>query len=843
MTDEQIIYLGPEEELTSVRERLERANAGRIILVIPPQTQLRSHVGWRLLHSRMRELGKDVLVISSDRQVRAVAKAAGFRVADSQESPVSGRSRPGSRPGRTASGGRTLQRSRNQPTRGGQESRPLRPRPQPNKSSLASNERQQAQREAGNKTSRADETFTGLGGEAALPTFDMPGRQFGSIYDLHTDTSPSISPLLPQREDDEPDPYQEDFDVARRIREAAQGGKRDVVPPAAREPSNSKGEQYGAILPANERDEDPFAYMEDSLPVSLPEQRGSTYIEDEIDTGVPDIQDIPTDVHEAKIEDLGDEGDFVVRPGSSSRSPSEPAMEEPDLAESPHAQNMTPYESHAGNMQRPPFQNLDDEELLPIPDQPTRMTPSPAASKRGPQPIMTPQTRNVQTRPPSQQTRKPAKGSRPAGLSPSPSSKRASLGSNRRNTRITAMVFISLVVLVLAVLVFLYFGSNATVTITVPSQLLSQNLQFAASTDQHDTAHNTIPSQVLTFNASATGEGTATGTTKQGNATATGTVIFTNKGSQQLDIPTGTVISTSGAVAVQFVTTADALILPVSSSNVAPPVPVQAQIPGDSGNVAANSISVIPPDSLGKIAQNNGIAKTSVNLAVINPNPMSGGGAGSVQAVTSNDINTLAKALHQQIQTQIKNWLAKVVQTNDVRGKLMPDVLGGPNPLTEETLIATPTTGQAATNGKFSGVLSVNVSILVIRWTAIQVAAKTQLNVRAQKQAPVSVLAGPPTVNITKVSPSSDGTKLSITVTAQGQIVQQISPQDISNQLAGKGIDQARSDIQNGGLGIKDVIGTPRIDMFPGFLGIMPFRPEHIQIIVQPGPVRGTPNG
>src|SRR5215472_18832916 len=98
MTDEKIIYLGPEEELTSVRERLEKTDAGRIMLVIPPQTQLRSHVGWRLLHARMRELGKDVLVISSDRQIRAVAKAAGFRVADSQESPPSARTRPSSHP-------------------------------------------------------------------------------------------------------------------------------------------------------------------------------------------------------------------------------------------------------------------------------------------------------------------------------------------------------------------------------------------------------------------------------------------------------------------------------------------------------------------------------------------------------------------------------------------------------------------------------------------------------------------------------------------------------------------------------------------------------------------------
>src|SRR6266700_2258311 len=75
MADEQIIYLSPEEELTNVRERLERIPTRRIILVVPTQTQLRSHVSWRLLYARARELNKEVLVISSDRQIRSVVKA------------------------------------------------------------------------------------------------------------------------------------------------------------------------------------------------------------------------------------------------------------------------------------------------------------------------------------------------------------------------------------------------------------------------------------------------------------------------------------------------------------------------------------------------------------------------------------------------------------------------------------------------------------------------------------------------------------------------------------------------------------------------------------------------
>src|SRR5437868_11174797 len=117
MADEQIIYLSPEEELTNVRERLERIPTRRIILVVPTQTQLRRHVSWRLLHARARELTKEVLVISSDRQIRSVVKAAGFKVADSLESPSSSRSRPASRPGRASLGGKTSARLRTPPGR------------------------------------------------------------------------------------------------------------------------------------------------------------------------------------------------------------------------------------------------------------------------------------------------------------------------------------------------------------------------------------------------------------------------------------------------------------------------------------------------------------------------------------------------------------------------------------------------------------------------------------------------------------------------------------------------------------------------------------------------------
>src|SRR5579883_2209748 len=98
MSDEQTIYISPEDDLTTVRERLEKISSRHVTLVIPSQTQLRSHVAWKLLYARARELGKEVLIVSSDPQVRAVAHAVKFAVAYSLESPQPGKRRQGSRP-------------------------------------------------------------------------------------------------------------------------------------------------------------------------------------------------------------------------------------------------------------------------------------------------------------------------------------------------------------------------------------------------------------------------------------------------------------------------------------------------------------------------------------------------------------------------------------------------------------------------------------------------------------------------------------------------------------------------------------------------------------------------
>ncbi len=94
MSDEQPIYLDPDDDLNRVTERLAATTSQRVVIIVPQQTEMRSNVFWRLLYSRARGMGKEVTVISADRQMRSIAKVAGFRVADAQASSSPGKDRP-----------------------------------------------------------------------------------------------------------------------------------------------------------------------------------------------------------------------------------------------------------------------------------------------------------------------------------------------------------------------------------------------------------------------------------------------------------------------------------------------------------------------------------------------------------------------------------------------------------------------------------------------------------------------------------------------------------------------------------------------------------------------------
>jgi hypothetical protein len=82
-TNQQVLYIGLDENVTDVRQRLNQADVQYITLVVPSQTQLRGQVTWKLLAARAQELGQVVSVVSNDPYIRAMAQSVHFSVTSS----------------------------------------------------------------------------------------------------------------------------------------------------------------------------------------------------------------------------------------------------------------------------------------------------------------------------------------------------------------------------------------------------------------------------------------------------------------------------------------------------------------------------------------------------------------------------------------------------------------------------------------------------------------------------------------------------------------------------------------------------------------------------------------
>ncbi|HKV59934.1 MAG TPA: baseplate J/gp47 family protein [Ktedonobacteraceae bacterium] len=867
MPEEQIIYLDPNDELTRVREKIEEVPARRIIMVVPQQTQLRSNVGWRLLHARARELGKEVQVISPDRQVRAVAKAAGFRTSQPQEGSSTGRTRvpPPQRtqPQRGVTERRGIQRQRGPVNRGPVDGRtmrqrePLPPAP-PLIEELPTETRppQSTWRQQENAPANPPEPTSRQGKEEDYPpveiieddAFDQP-FEFG----INEKQASTARPLIAHPDEEEhEDPYMQDYDTARRIREAAQEGTASNPPLNEQEPANvdaiDRVPTSHFSTPPEPFHANPFeGDVEEFSPSRLPEQHGPTFAP-EVDDIAPDVTDIPTDVH--KIEFLDDQD----LPGNSQDFPARQwdnaFFNEPDIDVPAPTSDTRGRGARSGKLQR----RLDeeDEDFLPPPpsDRPTSIRsnrPRPsgalnaprAGSRSAPLPVPVeppPSARNVNTRPVAQTQPRPVTRSRiPAAPPPRRQPRRASRG---RGSRVATIIIVVLLLLLLVGIGFLYYGTTAKVTITVPSKTLSVNaIKLVASTKTQSKFPNSVASQVLTYNANVTGAGTATGTTKQGNTAASGIVNFTNNGQQLVTIPSNTQLTTNaGAGTIPFVTVANAVIPPTTSGNSPIPVPVQAQNPGNSGNVGANTITVVPATSITTIAQASNLSPAQINLSVTNPSALSGGGAAQVATVTQNDLQNLKNSLHSQLQTQVKNWLRGQLHQGDIAGTLSPDIVGSAQSLPEEQLTQVPAVGSPLPNKAFTGTLSTKVSVLVVRGNSLQDAAKSQLNAAAlaTKPRPYTISQLPITLSNVNSTASKDGSTIDITLSAKGQAMLQVNTQELSKYLTGKTVDQAHSDIASGNAGptgVEDI----KIEVSPSFLSLMPFRSEHIHIDVMPG--------
>jgi hypothetical protein len=286
-------------------------------------------------------------------------------------------------------------------------------------------------------------------------------------------------------------------------------------------------------------------------------------------------------------------------------------------------------------------------------------------------------------------------------------------------------------------------------------------------------------------------------------------------------IPTGTIITTKSGI--QFATQAEALA--VSGNPI--PTPVKAQNAGESGNVAAGSITVIPPASITSIQQANPTG-TVVNLTVTNTDPTAHGGAGNATSLSSKDVATEKSALDIQLQARVKDFLAKNVLSGDQTGKTVQ----------VETPTFSPKIGDVVNNGTFTETLRLHMTVLVVRAADLQTAASAHLqDTLAQAKTGLDLVPQQPVqLKQVKNGSPSNGSSVKLSFTAVGQVAPRISEDAVRTLVYGKSVDGAQQALV-GRNGIPNAIHA-QINVNPSFFHFVPFWTQritvHFKTVLQP---------
>ena len=225
-----------------------------------------------------------------------------------------------------------------------------------------------------------------------------------------------------------------------------------------------------------------------------------------------------------------------------------------------------------------------------------------------------------------------------ARIEPSPRPDRegvTSLSQTRRGAGVTSLIVVFSLVLGGAYIVLPGATVHLTPTISRVTVTTTITADPAAEPGQVDIEHGLIAARRVGVEVESSVTVDATGTVLQPSQKARGIVLFTNLSPDQVTIPAGTVVSTSAAQPVRFVTLSDATLPGQIGETVE--IPVEALEAGFTGNLPA-----------GRINQVEG--PLSALVAVTNPEPTYGGDAVSIAAIAQEDYDRARALLLQQLQ-------------------------------------------------------------------------------------------------------------------------------------------------------------------------------------------------
>lgn len=346
---------------------------------------------------------------------------------------------------------------------------------------------------------------------------------------------------------------------------------------------------------------------------------------------------------------------------------------------------------------------------------------------------------------------------------------------------------------------------SATIKLTPAAEPLRVTVTLQAVQDARlDIEAGIVPAQVLSVQVSGNARTQTTGRRAEPTNKARGNVTFINRSSREILVPVGTVVATATGNNVQFATTADLLLAP----NGRAPAPVEAVLPGPSGNVRAGTITRVE----GPLA---------LSLLVANQANFAGGTTAQVGVVTEDDKARLQEQLFEELKQQaLERLRARVVGESLVPSESIRYLALSPS--------FTPFVGEVSEDLFLS--MSVQAVGLNVDRAAVNEAALARL--QAAMPPGTRLIADSTRYTMGAVVVEDERT-LRFTMTAEGTLLRGLDAGTVRKAVLGASPDQAARVLEQ-----KFVMGAlPQITLGPDWLPYivpvnLPTLPWRIRVIV-----------
>jgi len=309
-----------------------------------------------------------------------------------------------------------------------------------------------------------------------------------------------------------------------------------------------------------------------------------------------------------------------------------------------------------------------------------------------------------------------------------------------------------------------------------------------------------IPAVIRSITVEARDTSPSTGKIQIPDKPATGRVSFTQLSDQPVDIPAGTIVSTSGEDPIRFQTTREINLdgEPGERTEAA----IQSVLPGKNGNLPAGRISAVE-------------GRLGLLVTVQNGAPTTGGSDRSSPSPVERDLKDLRERLLSKLQLSALTDLEANLEAGD---RLIPASLRLVR-IVDETAVPQP--GQPSDHLELS--IRADYQVWVVLASDLRQLAAGSLDASLQE----GYLPREETLKvIDKTTPVLVGSNIQWKLEISREIVPQISKDRLAGFMTGKPISQAPTRIRQ----TIALDAPPRIELSPAWWPWMPFLTFRIQI-------------